>query len=69
MTFWIVTADYRPPSDKSPRYAFCAEKSAAKANILRRFEACYPALKVIKIDQLTQDEMGAHPLARWISWL
>jgi hypothetical protein len=46
-----------------------ASFAATDAGIRGGIEACYPALKAVKVDQFTADEMGANPLAKWITWL
>ena len=59
-----VTADYRPRSDKSPRYYFRTDKG--KGWVERFFGAAYPWLKIYGIRQLREDELTASARERAI---
>lgn len=44
MTFWIVTADYRPLSERSPGYAFISATGRTAKQTERAFRQRYPVL-------------------------
>ena len=69
MTYWIVQADYRPLTDKSPRYAFLADDGRTKAYVKAEFLSRYPALKNVATKELTEEEMGKESLRKWIMWI
>lgn len=69
MTFWIVTADYRPLSERSPGYAFISATGQTAKQTERAFRQRYPVLKNVAVAQMTEDEMEQSPHCRWISWL
>ena len=69
MKFWIVTADYRKPNEHSPQYAFLSPSNSDKKYVAAQFKKRYVPLKIIKIEELSAEEMEANPIVKWIMWL
>lgn len=69
MKFYIITADYRPLSAQSPKYAFVSEQKSNIAVARRKFRNKFLGLPYVEVKELTEDEMEKHPLFKWIAWL
>ena len=69
MTWWIVRADYRPLSDKSPRYAFLSGNSATARQVERAFRARGNQLQNVAVRQVTEQEMERDPIHVWVMWI
>ena len=69
MTWWIVRADYRPLSDKSPRYAFLSGGGATARQVERAFRARWNQLQNVAVRQVTEQEMEQDPIHVWVMWI
>ena len=69
MTFWIVQADYRPLTERSPTYAFLSENGRTGKYIEKAFRRRYNHLSNVRVTELTEQEMESRSILKWIMWL
>lgn len=69
MTWWIVRADYRPLSEHSPRYAFVSDAGRTAREVAAEFRRRYSQLSNVQVRELTEEEMAAEPIRKWVMWI
>lgn len=69
MTFWLVQADYRPLTERSPTYAFLSENGRTGKYIEKAFRRRYNHLSNVRVTELTEQEMESRSIRKWIMWI
>lgn len=69
MTFWLIRADYRPLTEKTPKRAYVSDSGRTERYVKHEFLIRFPALRNIEVKQVTEEEMERLSVRKWIMWI